>query len=56
MYSSMCDEVARCREAIDDVKELLMRKARPGGEGTAGWRVEWEECVAELVKQSAGWE
>ncbi|ORY75319.1 hypothetical protein BCR35DRAFT_325824 [Leucosporidium creatinivorum] len=55
MYSSMCDEVARCREAIEDVKELLMRKARQEGEAAADWRVEWEECVAELVKQSAGW-
>lgn len=55
MYSSMCDEVSRCREAIDDVRELLMRKAKQEGE-KVNWRVEWEECVAELVKQSAGWE
>lgn len=48
IYRSMVDEVKRCRAAIDDVRELLM-----GREGE--WRGEWEECVSELVRQSAGW-
>lgn len=51
MYHSMCEEVNRCRRAIEDVRDLLERHAKEGED----WRVEWESCVAELVKQSAGW-
>ncbi|KAL8279098.1 hypothetical protein RQP46_008556 [Phenoliferia psychrophenolica] len=49
LYTSMTLEVTLVRESISDVKELLMR--------TKGdkWEVEWEECVAELLRQSAGW-
>lgn len=49
----MCQEVAQCRAAIDDVRDLLQRKVRTDN---SDWRVEWEACVSDLVRQSAGWE
>jgi len=58
VYSSLCEEVARCREAIYDVKELLIRKARRNGrelEGERAWKKEWEEEVDGLVERSEGW-
>lgn len=50
----MCDEVAQCRAAIDDVQELLKRKASK--QPAFDWQREFESCVSELVKQNAGWE
>lgn len=48
LYSSMAVEDRAVRESISDVKELLMRKRHD-------WEAEWEECVSELLRQSAGW-
>jgi hypothetical protein len=53
MYSSLCDEVSRAREAIADVKELLER--RKGELGEEGVRREWEIEVDGLVERSEGW-
>jgi hypothetical protein len=53
MYSSLCDEVARAREAIADVKELLERRKDELGE--EGVRSEWEVEVDGLVERSEGW-
>ncbi|GAA5868714.1 hypothetical protein JCM1840_004366 [Sporobolomyces johnsonii] len=57
IYYSLADEVARCREAIADVKELLVEAARRRGDGDGdeGWRSEWESAVEELVERSEGW-
>ncbi|GAA6061595.1 hypothetical protein JCM10212_000903 [Sporobolomyces blumeae] len=55
IYESLSAEVTRCREAISDVKELLVDKARREGTGEAGWEREWEESVDGLVELSEGW-
>lgn len=57
IYESLSQEVERCREAICDVKELLIEKARREGknEEEEGWRSEWEEAVDGLVERSEGW-
>ncbi|GAA5875592.1 hypothetical protein JCM16303_000677 [Sporobolomyces ruberrimus] len=58
IYSSLSDEVLRCREAIEDVKELLIMKAgRDGREpvGEQAWKAEWEAEVDGLVERSEGW-
>ncbi|CEQ39780.1 SPOSA6832_01360, partial [Sporobolomyces salmonicolor] len=57
IYYSLAEEVARCREAIADVKELLVEAARRRGDGDGeeGWRSEWEVAVEGLVSRSEGW-
>ncbi|GAA5890845.1 hypothetical protein JCM8208_003071 [Rhodotorula glutinis] len=55
VYSALADEAARCREAIDDVREMLAERARREEEGEDGWRREWERAVDELVERSEGW-
>ncbi|GAA5905645.1 hypothetical protein JCM6882_008736 [Rhodosporidiobolus microsporus] len=55
VYASLCDEVARAREAIADVKELLVEQARRRGGGGEGWKREWEAEVDALVERSEGW-
>ncbi|KAM0748354.1 Clavaminate synthase-like protein, partial [Meredithblackwellia eburnea MCA 4105] len=48
MYRAMCAEIEVVRESISDVKDMLRNN------GT-GWETEWEECVGELLRKSAGW-
>ncbi|GAA5905120.1 uncharacterized protein JCM6883_004972 [Sporobolomyces salmoneus] len=58
IYSSLSEEAARCRDAIIDVKELFIEKARREGrasEGEGAWKGEWEEEVEGLVERSEGW-
>ncbi|GAA6042234.1 hypothetical protein JCM8097_005109 [Rhodosporidiobolus ruineniae] len=55
IYSSLCTEVDRARDAIEDVRELLVEAARRRGEGEEGWRAEWEVEVDALVSRSEGW-
>ncbi|GAA5966311.1 hypothetical protein JCM3765_005252 [Sporobolomyces pararoseus] len=58
IYSSLCEEVARCRDAISDVKDLLIEKVKRQGtaaEGEEAWKREWEEEVDGLVERSEGW-
>lgn len=58
IYHSLADEVARCREAIADAREILIDavRRREGDVGPEGeWRAEWEETVNRLVEQSEGW-
>ncbi|POY74296.1 hypothetical protein BMF94_2489 [Rhodotorula taiwanensis] len=58
IYRSLSDEVTRCREAIADVREMLIDavRRRGGDTGPEGeWRGEWEETVNRLVEQSEGW-
>ncbi|GAA5883623.1 hypothetical protein JCM3774_001851 [Rhodotorula dairenensis] len=61
MYDSLSDEAARCRDAIADVREMLVeqetRRKGPqeGGGGGACWKREWEETVNRLIEQSEGW-
>ncbi|GAA6049831.1 hypothetical protein JCM3770_004205 [Rhodotorula araucariae] len=55
VYRSLSDEAARCREAIDDVREMLVKHARWKGDGEEGWRREWELAVDQLVERSEGW-
>ncbi|GAA5931818.1 uncharacterized protein JCM15063_001576 [Sporobolomyces koalae] len=54
IYDSLSQEVARCREAISDVKDLLVKKAeRDSHQDT--WKQEWEQEVDGLVERSEGW-
>ncbi|BGP13548.1 hypothetical protein JCM10213v2_001474 [Rhodosporidiobolus nylandii] len=55
IYASLCVEVARAREAIDDVKDLLREQARRRGQGEEAWQEEWEMAVDALVERSEGW-
>jgi hypothetical protein len=57
IYRSLSLEAERCRDAIADVKEMLIEQARSDStEGEeAGWRREWEETVNRLIEQSEGW-
>ncbi|GAA6016959.1 hypothetical protein JCM11491_006925 [Sporobolomyces phaffii] len=59
VYGALAHEAARCRLAIDDVRELLVEHARRDGrlavEGDAAWKREWETQVDQLVERSEGW-
>ncbi|GAA5837786.1 hypothetical protein JCM9279_006859 [Rhodotorula babjevae] len=55
IYSALAHEAARCREAIDDVRDMLVERARREGKGEDGWRRDWEKAVDELVERSEGW-
>ncbi|GAA5978804.1 hypothetical protein JCM10908_004493 [Rhodotorula pacifica] len=56
VYRSLSEEAARCREAISDVKEMLIRQAPDAQDAEKeGWRREWEETVNGLIEQSEGW-
>ncbi|GAA5922364.1 hypothetical protein JCM3775_005704 [Rhodotorula graminis] len=55
VYSALAYEAARCREAVDDVRDMLVEQARREGKGEDGWRREWEETVDGLVERSEGW-
>ncbi|BGP37654.1 hypothetical protein JCM10449v2_001571 [Rhodotorula kratochvilovae] len=48
VYRSLSDEAARCREAIDDVREILLEQARRSGEGEAGWPTFWRMALHTL--------
>lgn len=55
VYQALADEAARCRDAIDDVREMLVEQAQREGGGEAWWRREWEQAVDELIERSEGW-
>ncbi|GJN88825.1 hypothetical protein Rhopal_001796-T1 [Rhodotorula paludigena] len=55
VYRALSNEVARCRDAISDVKEMLQRQAVQDGASEEGWRKEWEQTVDGLVERSEGW-
>lgn len=56
IYRSLSLEAERCRDAIADVKEMLIDRARSDCKGEeAGWKREWEETVNRLIEQSEGW-
>ncbi|GAA5988678.1 hypothetical protein JCM11641_006501 [Rhodosporidiobolus odoratus] len=55
IYTSLCTEVSRAREAIDDVKDLIIEQAKRKGQGEAVWHEEWEKEVDALVERSEGW-
>ncbi|GAA5840442.1 hypothetical protein JCM11251_006561 [Rhodosporidiobolus azoricus] len=57
VYSSLCNEVERARDAIADVRELLREQARRNGTGQGDevWKGEWEAGVDGLVERSEGW-
>lgn len=56
IYRSLSLEAERCRDAIADVKEMLIEQARGDYKGEEeGWKREWEETVNRLIEQSEGW-
>lgn len=59
IYRSLSLEAERCRDAIADVKEMLVEQAKGGPKEEeaeeAGWKREWEDTVNRLIEQSEGW-
>ncbi|KAG8831819.1 hypothetical protein FRC17_002524 [Serendipita sp. 399] len=51
MYHSMIDATQRVEESIQDVKELLQKRASPDQ-----WEEEWHTVVQDLLKQVSGWD
>ncbi|KAI0695229.1 hypothetical protein BC835DRAFT_1273609 [Cytidiella melzeri] len=53
LYTSMCDKVVEVENALDDVREMLMRPAKHTN--STSWRREFTIVVQDVVKQDAGW-
>lgn len=55
LYTSMCDKVNEVEEALEDVREMMMKGALKEDEGDESWKREFSAVVQDVVKHDAGW-
>ncbi|KAH9946099.1 Clavaminate synthase-like protein [Epithele typhae] len=61
LYRAMCAKVDEVEQALEDVRELLLRTSADAEAGAdsigaiAGWRREWTTIVQDVVEKDAGW-